>query len=420
MRRACDWCQASRSYCCWRRNAGRVEAADVTSSVVDARLLVADDNADNRDLLIRRLRRLGYTRIEGAEDGEQALEMNAAAPFDAMLLDVMMPRKSGVEVLETLRAEHRLEATPVIMISAATELDIVVRCLELGAEDYLQKPFNPALLKARLGSVLEKRRLRAELRRHLARLESELVEARLQQLSMVPDTFPTPRGGLPVEVHAVMHPAREVGGDFYDCFEIDDRTLCIAVGDVAGKGMPAALFMARARSLLRAAALLLVRMLGRVPAPDEVAAVINEELCKNNPSCNFVTLFIGLFDTATGALRYVNAGHVRPYLLPCDAAPIELACPSDVPLGIERDAGFRVGALSMGPGDALVVVTDGVHDMVDAENRSFGRPQTLACLCEATDRHATTLVAHLADAVFAFGQGSEQADDVTILALCRQ
>ena len=181
------------------------------SSILDARLLVADDNPDNRDLLIRRLQRLGYTNIESAEDGEQTLEMNAAAPFDALLLDVMMPLKSGVEVLETLRAEHRLEATPVIMISAAGELDTVVRCLELGAEDYLQKPFNPVLLKARLGSVLEKRQLRAELRRHLARLESELLEARQQQLSMVPDTFPTPPGCLrsakayPVLVAAALH-----------------------------------------------------------------------------------------------------------------------------------------------------------------------------------------------------------------------
>src|ERR1700739_275517 len=124
------------------------------SAILNARLLVADDNPDNRDVLIRRLRRLGYTRIESAEDGQQALDMNAAAPFDLVLLDVMMPRKSGVEVLEILRAEGRREATPVIMISAATELDTVVRCLELGAEDYLPKPFNPAVLKARLGSGL--------------------------------------------------------------------------------------------------------------------------------------------------------------------------------------------------------------------------------------------------------------------------
>jgi serine phosphatase RsbU (regulator of sigma subunit) len=385
----------------------------------DARLLVADDNADNRELLIRRLRRLGYTRIESAEDGQQALEMNAAAPFDAVLLDVMMPRRNGIEVLEVLRADGRLEATPVIMISAATELDVVVRCLELGAEDYLPKPFNPVLLQARLGSVLEKRRLRAELRRHLARLESELDEARKQQLSMVPDTFPALRAGLPVEVHGVMHPAREVGGDFYDCFEVDDHTLCIAVGDVAGKGMPAALYMARARSLLRGVALLLARLRGCVPAPHEIVVAMNEELCKNNPLCNFVTLFIGLYDSSTGILSYLNAGHVRPCLLRQHQPPAELLCTPDVPLGFACDAAFRVGTISLAAGDALVIVTDGVQDMVSADGRSFGRMGLLGCLAEATERRATALVGRLEDAVFAFGRDVAQPDDVTILAVSR-
>jgi phosphoserine phosphatase RsbU/P len=391
----------------------------VAAPEADARLLVADDNADNRELLIRRLRRLGYTRIESAEDGQQALEMNAVAPFDAVLLDVMMPRRNGIEVLEVLRADGRLEATPVIMISAATELDVVVRCLELGAEDYLPKPFNPVLLQARLASVLEKRRLRAELQRHLARLESELDEARQQQLSMVPDTFPALRAGLPVEVHAVMHPAREVGGDFYDCFEVDEHTLCIAVGDVAGKGMPAALYMARARSLLRGVALLLARLRGCVPAPHEIAVAMNEELCKNNPLCNFVTLFIGLYDGSTGMLHYLNAGHVRPCLLRPHHPPAELHCPPDVPLGFARDAAFRVGTLSLAAGDALVVVTDGVQDMVSADGRSFGRTGMLGCLAEATERRATALVGRLEEAVFAFGRDVAQPDDVTILAVSR-
>src|SRR5277367_476092 len=149
-----------------------------------ARLLVVDDNPDNREMLSRRLKRLGYDNVSLAVDGEEALAMNNASAFDAILLDVMMPRKSGIEVLEQLRSENRLEDTPVIMISAATEIETVVRCLELGAEDYLPKPFNPVLLRARLGSVLEKKALRAEVRRQLRRMEAELAEARQQQLSM--------------------------------------------------------------------------------------------------------------------------------------------------------------------------------------------------------------------------------------------
>ena len=158
-----------------------------------ARLLVVDDNPDNREMLSRRLKRLGYDNVSLAVDGEEALAMNSEAAFDAILLDVMMPRKSGIEVLEQLRSENRLEDTPVIMISAATEIETVVRCLELGAEDYLPKPFNPVLLRARLGSVLEKKALRAEVRRQLRRMEAEMAEARQQQLSMVPTEFPSDR-----------------------------------------------------------------------------------------------------------------------------------------------------------------------------------------------------------------------------------
>jgi phosphoserine phosphatase RsbU/P len=386
-------------------------------SFYEARLLVADDNPDNRDLLIRRLRRAGYTRIESAEDGQQVLEMNAAAPFDVILLDVMMPRLNGVQVLERMHAEGRLEATPVIMISAATELDTVVRCLELGAEDYLPKPFNVVLLKARLGSVLEKHHLRGALRHHLDRLKNELAETRDQQLSMVPDRFPVPGGGLPVAVHAAMRPALEVGGDFYDSFEVGPLTLCIAVGDVSGKGMPAALFMARTRSLLRAVTLLLHDQRGRVPAPAEVVQVMNEELCKNNPLCNFVTLFVGMLDTATGTLIYVNAGHVRPCLLPRDAAPFEYECPRNKPVGFEPNTVFSAGSLVLTRGDALVVVSDGVHDMRTREGVAFGRTGTLNCLAGAPDRQAETLVSHLLNAVLAHGAGADQADDITILAL---
>jgi DNA-binding response OmpR family regulator len=161
-----------------------------------------DDVADNRDLLVRRLQRQGHTDIATAGDGIEAMAairsaLANATPFDAVLLDVMMPRMSGVEVLEALHADPTLSATPVIMISAATELDTVVRCIELGAEDYLPKPFNPVLLRARLGTVLEKKRLRDEVRRQRDRMERELAEARRQQLSMLPDEFPAPDASRP-------------------------------------------------------------------------------------------------------------------------------------------------------------------------------------------------------------------------------
>ncbi len=391
-------------------------------SLHDARLLIVDDNADNRDVLARRLKRLGYANVAFAEDGIEAMATIEASSFDAVLLDVMMPRMNGIEVLEALRDQGRLEQTPVIMISASTEIDTVVRCLELGAEDYLPKPFNPVLLRARLGSVLEKRALRAELRRQLVRLESEMADARNQQLSMVPTEFPRyerRRDGnvLIVETHGAMHPAREVGGDLYDCFEAGPDTLCFAVGDVSGKGMPAALFMARARSLLRAITLQIVASTGAPPTPSDLLAVVNEELCKNNPLCMFITLFVGFLDLHTGAVAYSNAGHVRPYLLPADGNAYEVESRPGMPLGVMEEAVHGNSTLHLNRGEGIVVITDGLPEMMNPEGAFYTLERVLDDLNTQKDASAEALIGHLVTQVMTFSAGTDQADDVTVLAV---
>ena len=223
--------------------------ANPEPSGAQARLLVVDDNEDNRYTLIMRLQIEGYENITAAEDGEAALALLQAQEFDLVLLDVMMPKVDGYQVLQRLKAAGQLHNIPVIMISALNEIDSVVRCIELGAVDYLAKPFDPILLRARVGASLEKKRLRDEVRSHHARMEDELESARELQLSMLPTDFKKLTAGQRIEIFAMMEPAREVGGDLYDFFTTPDGILCFLVGDVSGKGMPAALLMARARTL---------------------------------------------------------------------------------------------------------------------------------------------------------------------------
>jgi serine phosphatase RsbU (regulator of sigma subunit) len=383
----------------------------------DANLLIVDDNPENRDLLTRRLRRLGYTKMTTAADGVEALELLAGGDFDAVLLDVMMPRLNGIDVLTRLRDERRLERTAVIMISAATELETVVQCIELGAEDYLPKPFNPVLLRARLGSVIDKMILRAESRASLDRMERELAEARRQQLRMVPHEFPVPSEGMPAEVHAVMHPAREVGGDLYDAFEAAPGVLCVALGDVSGKGMPAALFMARTRSLLRAATLQYVAIAGEVPSPAQVTAVINDELCKDNPDTMFVTLFFALLDLRTGLLRFVNAGHVHPYLLGADGSVAIVERTSGPPLGVSPFARHVEFDLALAPGDGLIVISDGLPEMINAAGDFYSLERLEDDFRELADAAPMALIARLVERVMNFSQSVPQADDVTALVL---
>jgi two-component system cell cycle response regulator len=160
-------------------------------------LLVVDDNEDNRYTLLQRLRRLRYTNVTTAVDGRQALEQLQARDFDLVLLDVMMPELNGYEVLERMRADERLRHVPVIMISAMDQVESVVRCIELGAEDYLPKPFDPVLLRARIGACLEKKRLRDQEIRYLqdvARVTSAAaaVEADDFKAAMLADVVDRP------------------------------------------------------------------------------------------------------------------------------------------------------------------------------------------------------------------------------------
>jgi sigma-B regulation protein RsbU (phosphoserine phosphatase) len=142
----------------------------------------------------------GYTNLECAHDGEEAIARLQSARFDLVLLDVMMPKVDGYQVLAWIKDQPRLRDLPVIMISALNEMSSVVRCVELGAVDYLLKPFNPVILKARLGATLEKKRLRDEIDAHLARLEAELDAARRLQMAMVPHSFPDPSADFPIDL----------------------------------------------------------------------------------------------------------------------------------------------------------------------------------------------------------------------------
>src|SRR5690606_12423796 len=146
-------------------------------SVPDAAILVVDDNADNRYTLCRRLRREGYSDLEEATNGREALERVAARPFDLVLLDIMMPELDGFQVLERLKAHETWRHIPVIMISALSEFESVVRCIEMGAEDYLQKPFNSVLLRARVSASLERKRLHDRELAHLAEIDRQRQRA---------------------------------------------------------------------------------------------------------------------------------------------------------------------------------------------------------------------------------------------------
>lgn len=382
-----------------------------------AALLVVDDNDDNRYTLTRRLQREGYGDLAVAVDGREALALMSERPFDLILLDIMMPQMNGYQVLERMKADARLRDVPVIMISALDEMESVVRCIELGAEDYLTKPFNPTLLRARVGASLEKKRLRDALKRNLDMLQQELAAARALQLGMLPHSFPQWSPARPIAIHALMQPAREVGGDLYDCFAVGEHGLCFLVGDVSGKGASAAMFMARARSLVRMAATLWQDWRDEEVSPARLLETVNRELCQNNADRMFVTLFLGLVDLRTGTMQCANAGHPAPYVLSPGSDPRRVAIRPCMPLGIRAAARFDDHTVTLAPRDTLFVCSDGVFEAADGTGDLFSFERLEALLRACCDRGPQDIVGEVKAAVDAFAGDAPQADDLTAMAL---
>ena len=385
-----------------------------------ARVLVVDDNPMNRDLLARRVARLGHT-VTLAEHGRAAVEQLTAAAFDVILLDVEMPELNGYEVLAWLKADPVRARIPVIMISAVQDAEDIARCIELGADDFLPKPFDPLLLKARLGASLAKKRLHDRERLYAESLERELELGRRIQTSFLPDALPAPPG---YDVAARFRAARQVSGDFYDAFAPPGRgELVLVVGDVCGKGVAAALFMAVLRSLVRVladewalaapgAAGAGADLLGRM------ARLINRQIAETHGSTNmFATAFLGVLDPRDGRLAYLNAGHDPPVVLGPDAAAARLA-PTGPALGLLPGLEFRVAVATLEPGALLCAYTDGVPEHRSAAGAFYGEDRLLAQLARPAPSADDQLGRLLAD-LDQFAAGTEQADDITLLAVRR-
>jgi sigma-B regulation protein RsbU (phosphoserine phosphatase) len=386
-------------------------------TLADACLLVVDDNEDNRYTLTRRLKREGYSRLLFASNGREALEVLRDHPVDLVLLDIMMPDMNGYEVLERMKADARLRDVPVVMISAVDEVESVVRCVELGAEDYLPKPFNASLLRARVGASLEKKRLRDEVRRHVERMEADLANARAIQLGMVPTEFPPSSAEFPVDIFGALHPAYEVGGDLYDFFLCDAHTLCVVVADVSGKGAAAALFMARAKALIRTVAKLLRRPGGGWAQPSEILGHVNADLCRDNPGSMFVTAFIAMLDLDKHSLTYCNAGHTSPYLVGPETGAIALTEGRGRALGFRPNALYSSAARAIHGTEALFAFTDGVTEAENAAGEFFETERLETVLRLTAGAVARRIVETVVSAVRQFAGDARQSDDIAALAV---
>ena len=238
--------------------------------------------------------------------------------------------------------------------------------------------------------------------------EDELEIARTVQMNMLPQDFEP--GREECTLAATLKPALEVGGDFFDFFFIDNDRLCLSLGDVSDKGAPAALFMAAAKTLIKAHATGAESTAG-------VAGRVNRELAINNDTCMFVTLFLAVLNLRTGELLFTNCGHNPPYLVRQGGTPEMLDQRDGPALGVIETAHYGENQIELGSGDLLVIYSDGVTEAMNGAGELFGEARIEQLLSSDHLDGAEAAVHGIVDSVVAFEDGAPQSDDTTILAV---
>jgi len=371
----------------------------------DCRVLLVDDAKANLDILVEGLK--GDYKLSLALNGDSALQVAARTTPDLVLLDIVMPGLDGYEVCRRLRQMPETAEVPIMFLSSLEDVQNKTRGFEAGANDYVTKPFDMLEVKARVRSLLKAKAYNDAVKEQIA---SELRIARDIQMGMLPHDFAPIEELYAVSVGATLEPAREVGGDLYGiCAATPDR-LVIFLGDVSGKGIPASMVMVRAISL--------ARLLARdIAEPERILARLNDELSTDNPSGMFVTFQCVMFEPKSHRLVLANAGHCRPVLLPAGGPPRWAVERLGTALGFETGLEFERTELTLKPGDALMLYTDGVTEAFNTQEECFGSDRLLAEATALTGRSATEITASVLRNVRAFAGSAPQSDDIAILTL---
>jgi serine phosphatase RsbU (regulator of sigma subunit) len=373
--------------------------------LTDCRVLVVDDVKANVDMLVEALR--GDFKLSVALDGEGALRAVEKNAPDLLLLDIVMPGIDGYEVCRRLRADAATRDIPIMFLSSLEDVKDKARGFELGANDYLTKPFEILEVKARVRSLLKAKAYADAVR---AAQERDLAIAKEIQMGILPSDLDGPTRGTGLEVHATIEPARHVGGDLFEVLRLADDRLLVALGDVCGKGIPSALFMAVAVTLLRT----LARQFG---SPAEILARLNDELAAQNPRGMFVTM--ACLDIRGASVTCANAGHDATLLVTPGGPAQSVFGSSGTVLGLFPGAQYQNETLTLRDGDSLILYTDGVTDAANTESALFGEERARGCFASGPAATAAASVDLLLGAVRAFAGNAPQSDDITILAVRR-
>ncbi len=376
------------------------------------RVLVVDDEEDLELLVRQKFRRRirkGELDFLFAHNGMEALQTLEVNPdVHLVLSDINMPVMDGLTLLSRLAVNN--PDVQAVIVSAYGDMANIRTAMNRGAFDFLTKPIDFSDLEITIEKTIRHVRamqLALESRDRLVAIRQELEFARQVQDSVQPKALPDRETH---QVSALIIPAREIGGDFYDYFYLDDNHLGVVIADVSGKGVPAALFTMLTRALLKASL-----DVNRTPA--QCLCMVNDLLCEDNDSCIFITLFFGSLDIRSGEFTYCNAGHNPPRLIHANAEIEELPGSGDMVLGIMAGHQFSDAQVRLHPGDTIFLYTDGVTEAEDAGSGEFGEERLDRVLSEMATGNAQEMAEGVVLAVRQFVADAEQSDDITCLVV---
>ena len=371
-------------------------------------ILLVDDAPSNIQVVNSILKDIYKIRI--ATNGPKALELaKVAPPPDLVLLDVMMPEMDGYEVCKRLKSDPETREIPVIFLTGQTEVEDETRGFDVGAVDYIHKPFSPAVVKARVQTHLVLRGIREQLAQQLFTIQKELETARQIQLSILPSEIPKIDG---LDIAARYVPMTSVAGDFYDFIVVDEKHIGILVADVSGHGMPAALIASMLKIALSA-------QVANAADPARVLLGLNQALCGKFQH-HYVTAAYLFLDMEKRTLTYAGAGHPPLLLWGGSSEGVRVVEENGLFLGKFEFARYSSVELPLASGDWALLYTDGISETTDPFGVDFGPERFREFLAEERSPSADHFADRLLEEVSrwsARGPSEDLDDDITLVAI---
>ena len=383
------------------------------------KILSVDDELDLELLLtqyFRRKIRKGEYEFHFAHNGLEALTMLLKEKdFDIILSDINMPEMDGLSLLTKIN-EMQNPALKCIMVSAYGDMGNIRQAMNNGAFDFATKPIDLDDLSLTIEKAIEQISYIKAMQQEHIQLESikgDLAVAREIQQAILPRIIPPfPENAHQIDIAASMEAAKDVGGDFYDFFRIDEDHIGFVIADVSGKGVPAAIFMAVCRTLIRATGI-------KGGAPSECITYTNDLLVEESVSDMFVTVFYGIYNLKSGEVVYTNAGHNPPYVVKADGSIKNLPLSKNLVTGIVEGYQYTEETLQLEHGDTLLLYTDGVTEAIDTESKEYGEERLKNLLRQSAQASCQELIDMVKADVKSFAGDEEQSDDITLLAIKR-